>query len=47
MRVLTAAAAKASENEITAAALRELRGVQNNTLLAWIAKHMPIKEDLE
>jgi len=46
-RVLTAAAAMAEQPEIAAAALRELRRVQPNISLAWIASDMPIKEDAE
>jgi TolB-like protein len=42
-RVLTAAAAMAGQVEIARAALRELRRVQPNISLIWIANQMPIK----
>ena len=43
-RVLAAAAGMAGEAEVAAAAVQELRRVQPNISLAWIAKEMPIKE---
>jgi TolB-like protein len=43
-RVLTAAAGMAGQDDIAAAALRELRRAQPNISLAWIANHMPIKQ---
>jgi TolB-like protein len=46
-RVLTAAAGIAGRNEVAKAALQELRRVQPNISLAWIAKEMPIKQDAE
>lgn len=46
-RVLTAAAAMAEQNDVATAALNELRRVQPNVSLDWIAKEMPIKEDGE
>jgi TolB-like protein len=46
-RVLTAAAAMAGQNEVARAALQELRRVQPNISLDWIAKEMPIKQDAE
>jgi TolB-like protein len=46
-RVLTAAAGIAGQNEVAKAALQELRRVQPNISLAWIAKEMPIKQDAE
>jgi TolB-like protein len=42
-RVLTAAAGMAGHREIAQAALRELRRVQPNISLAWIAQQMPIR----
>jgi len=42
-RVLTAAAGMAGAHDIAKAALQELRRVQPNISLAWIAEHMPIK----
>jgi TolB-like protein len=44
-RVLTAAAGMAGEAALAATALQELRRVQPNISLAWIAHHMPIKQD--
>jgi len=44
-RVLTAAAEMAGETGIAAAALRELRRVQPNISLAWMAHQAPIKSD--
>ena len=46
-RVLTAAAGMTSPIEAARAALHELRRVQPNISLAWIASHMPIREDAE
>ena len=46
-RVLTAAAAMAGQTEIATAALQELRRVQPNISLAWIADQMPIKQDAD
>jgi len=43
-RVLTAAAAMAGHGDIAKAALQELRRVQPNISLAWIAKEMPIQQ---
>jgi len=46
-RVFTAAAAMAGQNDVAEAALKELRRVQPNVSLDWIAKEMPIKQDSE
>src|SRR5580693_7464275 len=46
-RVLTAAAGMAGQNDVAKAALQELRRVQPNISLPWIAKEMPIKQDAE
>jgi TolB-like protein len=46
-RVLTAAAGMAGQDDTAKAALRELRRVQPNISLAWIAGHMPIKQEAE
>jgi len=46
-RVLTAAAAMAGQNEVAKAALKELRRVQPQVSLDWIAKEIPIKQDAE
>jgi TolB-like protein/cytochrome c-type biogenesis protein CcmH/NrfG len=46
-RVLTAAAAMAGQNDGATAALKELRRVQPNVSLAWIAQEMPIKQEAE
>src|ERR1700730_43409 len=46
-RVLTAAAGMAGQNAVAGAALQELRRVQPNISLEWIAKEMPIKQDAE
>jgi tetratricopeptide (TPR) repeat protein len=46
-RVLTAAAGMTGQTDVATGALRELRRVQPNISLAWIAKEMPIKEDAE
>jgi len=43
-RVLTAAAAIAGHDDIAKAALQELRRVQPDISLAWIANQLPIKE---
>jgi TolB-like protein len=43
-RVLTASAGMVGQIEVAVAALQELRRVQPNISLAWIAKEMPIKE---
>jgi TolB-like protein/cytochrome c-type biogenesis protein CcmH/NrfG len=42
-RVLTAAAGMAGQADVAAAALRELRRVQPDVSIAWIASQMPIK----
>ena len=46
-RVLTAAAGMAGRKAVAAAALQELRRVQPNVSLAWIARQMPMKEDTD
>lgn len=46
-RVLTAAAGMAGQDNIAKAALQELRRVQPNVSLAWIARQMPIKQEAE
>jgi TolB-like protein len=46
-RVLTAAAAMAGHDDVASAALQELRRVQPNISLAWIANQMPIREDAD
>jgi tetratricopeptide (TPR) repeat protein len=46
-RVLTAAAGMAGQSGIATAALEELRRVQPNISLEWIAKEMPIRQDAE
>jgi len=46
-RVLTAAAAMAGQDDVARAALQELRRVQPNISLAWIAEHMPIRTGAE
>ena len=46
-RVLTAAAAMAGQDDVAEAALQELRRVQPNISLAWIAEHMPIRQCAE
>jgi len=46
-RVLTAAASMSGADEITAAALTELRRVQPNISRAWIAAHVPIRDPAE
>ena len=46
-RVLTAAAGMAGDTDVATNALRELRRVQPNISLAWIAKEMPIMQGRE
>jgi hypothetical protein len=48
-RPLVAAAAMAGQPEVAATALQELRRLQPNLSLAWLAREIPIKEaaDLE
>ena len=46
-RVLTAGAVMAGEIDLARAALQELRRAQPNISLAWIARHLPIKQDAE
>jgi tetratricopeptide (TPR) repeat protein len=46
-RVLVATAGMAGQADVAAAALRELRRVQPNISLDWIARQMPIKEDAD
>ena len=46
-RVLTAAAAMAGESDTAKAALSELRRVQPNISLAWIASQIPARDDAE
>ncbi|HXX12031.1 MAG TPA: hypothetical protein VEK05_10980, partial [Burkholderiales bacterium] len=46
-RVLTAAAAMAGQSEIAEAALRELRRVQPNISLEWIAGQIPARHEAE
>jgi tetratricopeptide (TPR) repeat protein len=46
-RTLTAAAGMAGQVDMAQAALKELRRVQPNISLDWIAKKMPIKQDVE
>jgi len=46
-RVLTAAAGMAGRSDIAKAALRELRCIQPNISLAWIAREIPTKHDAE
>jgi TolB-like protein/cytochrome c-type biogenesis protein CcmH/NrfG len=46
-RILTAAAAMAGHDDIANAALQELRRVQPDISLAWIANQVPIKEGAE
>jgi hypothetical protein len=43
--VLTASAGMAGRSDVAAAALQELRRVQPNISLSWIAKEMPFKLD--
>ena len=46
-RVLTAAAAMAGEIDLAKAALQELRRVQPNISLAWIASQVPLAQEAE
>jgi TolB-like protein len=46
-RVLTAAAGMLGQNEVAKAALKELRRVQPNVSLDWIAKEIPIQHNAE
>jgi tetratricopeptide (TPR) repeat protein len=46
-RVLTAAAAMAGQDDTAKAALHELRRVQPNISLAWIAEQIATKQDSE
>jgi TolB-like protein len=46
-RVMTAAAGLSGRNDVAKAALQELRRVQPNISLAWIAHQMPIKLDTD
>ena len=46
-RVLTAAAGMAGQHDVAKIALQELRRVQPNVSLAWIASQMPIKLDAD
>ena len=46
-RVLTAAAGMSGRGDLAKAALQELRRVQPNISLAWIAEHMPIQHDAD
>jgi hypothetical protein len=46
-RVLTAAAGMDGQIEVATAALQELRRVQPNISLAWIANQVPIKQDAD
>ncbi len=46
-RVLTAAAGMAGQDDVAKPALQQLRRVQPNISLAWIAREMPVKEDAE
>ncbi|MGZ3411054.1 MAG: winged helix-turn-helix domain-containing tetratricopeptide repeat protein [Xanthobacteraceae bacterium] len=46
-RVLTSAAAMLGQRDVAATALGELRRVQPNISLAWIAEQMPIRPDTE
>jgi tetratricopeptide (TPR) repeat protein len=46
-RVLTAATAAAGEIQVAGRALQDLRRVQPNVSLAWIAAHMPIRHDAD
>jgi hypothetical protein len=46
-RVLTAAAGMAGHHDTAEAALSELRRAQPNISLAWIATHIPTKQDAE
>ncbi len=44
-RVLTAAAGMAGQDDVARAALQECRRAQPNISRAWIAEHMPIRQD--
>ena len=46
-RVLATAAGMAGHSEVATAALKELRRAQPNISLAWIAKEMPIEQEVE
>jgi hypothetical protein len=46
-RVLTAAASMAGQTDVAKVALQELRRVQPNISLAWIANQMPMKRDAD
>ena len=46
-RVLTAAAGIVGQGEVAKGALKELRRVQPNVSLGWIAKEIPIQHDAE
>jgi TolB-like protein/Tfp pilus assembly protein PilF len=46
-RVLTAAAGMAAPPDVAASALRELRRIQPNISLAWIASQVPLKHDAD
>jgi TolB-like protein len=46
-RVLTAAAGMAGQSEVSRAALQELRRVQPNVSLDWIASKMPVRQPAE
>jgi len=46
-RVLTAAAGMTGEDEAARAALQELRRVQPNVSLEWIAKQLPIQQETD
>ncbi len=46
-RVLTAAAGMAGRDEITKAALQELRRAQPNISIAWVANEMPFQHDAD
>jgi TolB-like protein/Tfp pilus assembly protein PilF len=46
-RVLTAAAAMSGQTDVAQHALQELRRVQPNISVAWLATHLPIRDDDE
>jgi TolB-like protein/cytochrome c-type biogenesis protein CcmH/NrfG len=46
-RVLTAAAAMAGQHDVASAALQELRRVQPNISLTWIASDLPMKQEAD
>jgi TolB-like protein/Tfp pilus assembly protein PilF len=46
-RVLTAAAAMSGQTDVAQHALKELRRVQPNISVAWLATHLPIRDDDE